>query len=131
MQAAAVNLPASFRRIRLELAREPQHPGGDAATGYVILAPLDADGRLDAAIANEHRSACRVARLRPGAEPEKGYLRRRPGGSWALHYDFADGTDDDDPGYRLGEHRFAAGEYVTINEDNGAHTYRVTSVQKL
>lgn len=124
-------LPNSFRRIRLELAREPGHPEGDAHTAYVLAAPLDLEGRLDVETARAFRDACRVVRLRPGADPEEGALRRRPGGSWAFHYESEGGDEDDDPGYRLGEHRFALGEYVTIFEDEGAHTYRVVSVQTL
>ena len=123
-------LPEPFRRIRLELAREPGHPEGDAHTAYVLTAPLDREGHLDGELARDFREACRVVRLRPGADPEDGALRRRPGGSWAFHYEF-DGGEDDDPAYRLGEHRFVLGEYVTIFEDEGAHTYRVVSVQTL
>jgi hypothetical protein len=122
------DLPASFRRIRLELAREPAHPDGDARIAYVLLAPLTADGRLDADVAREFREHCVVVRLRPDQDKEEGYLRRRPGGSWAFHYDLPDGDEDDDPGYRLGDHRFVADEYVTIQEDEGDHTYRVVSV---
>lgn len=124
-----MKLPEGFRRIRLELAREPGHPEGDSHRAYVITAPLDSDGKLDPELAREHQEHCHVVRMRPGEEPEEGVLRRRPGGSWALHYDFEDGAEDDDPGYRLGEHRFIPGEYVTIQEDEGPHTYRIVSVQ--
>lgn len=124
------NLPENFYRIRLQLAREAGHPEGDSRTAYVLVAPLDADGRINVDAAREHREACTVVRLRPDAEPVHGNLRRRPGGSWALHYDFPGGREDDDPGYRFNEHRFVVGEYVTIIEDEGEHTYRVAAVQK-
>lgn len=130
-ESAALNLPANFRRIRLELAREPGRPEGDARIGYTVLAPLDKDGRIDVETARDHREDCRVIRFHTGRDPDEGYLRRRPGGSWAFHYDFEDGAEDDDPAYRLGEHRFALGEYVTIQEDEGAHTYRVARVDTL
>jgi len=128
---AAERLPASFRRIRLELAREPHHPEGDARIGYVLLAPLDKDGKLEVETAREHREECRVVRFHEGREHEDGYLRRRPGGSWAFHYELDEGGEDDDPAFRLGDHRFVQGEYVTIDEDEGAHTYRVTRVERL
>jgi hypothetical protein len=94
-----------------------------------LVAPIDAKGRLDVEAALAHRDACRVVRFRRGEDSIEGLLRRRPGGSWAIHYDFASGAEDDDPGYKLGEHTFALGEYVTILEDEGAHTYRVVSVE--
>jgi hypothetical protein len=129
--AAAQTLPASFRRIRLELAREPRHPEGDARIGYTLIAPLDAEGRLDADAWRNFKQDCRVVRFHAVEDKEEGYLRRRPGGSWAFHYEFEDGGEDDDPAYRLGDHRFVYGEYVTIQEDEGVHTYRVAQVERL
>lgn len=130
MSLDEVDLPRSFHRIRLELAREPGRPSGDAETGYMLVAPIDARGHLDPDAAREHPAACKVIRFRRGAGAVAGRLRRRPGGSWAIHYEL-EGGEDDDPGYRLGEHVFAPGEYVTIVEDEGDHTYRVVSVQPL
>src|SRR5512147_572374 len=103
----AARLPSMFRRIRLELAREPGHPEGDSGVGYTVLAPLKADGQLDVENARRHRDDCKVIRFRSGEESQEGYLRRRPGGSWAFHYDLPDGEEDDDAGYKFGEHRFA------------------------
>lgn len=123
------HLPDAFRRIRLERAREPGLPEGDRETGYVIVAPLTREGRLDADLARTHRDDCTVARFRRGADIEHGQLRRRPGGSWAFHYELDAGDEDDDPGVRLGEHRFIPGEYVTVIEDDAAHTYRVVAVE--
>lgn len=124
-------LPGVFRRIRLELAREPSHPQGDHGVGYTVLAPLTNEGRLDVGAARLYREDCKVIRFRAGEESQAGYLRRRPGGFWAFHYELPDGLEDDDPGYKLGDHRFATGEYVTVMEDEGAHTYRVASVEPL
>jgi len=42
------SLPAQFRQVRIELAREPGHPEGDASVAYFIIAPLNADDRIDA-----------------------------------------------------------------------------------
>ncbi len=129
--SAKLDLPTNFRSIRLELAREPSHPEGSSRIGYTVIAPLDKEGRLDVETAREYKQECRVVRFHAGRELEEGYLRRRPGGSWAFHYDFDDGDEDDDPAYRLGEHRFVGGEYVTIQEDEGEHTYRVISAEPL
>lgn len=127
----STNLPNNFRRIRLELAREPGHPVGDAGIGYTLVAPLSADGMLDADCARDFRQQCKVIRFRHGEDSVEGYLRRRPGGSWAFHYDLEDGGDDDDPAFRFEHHRLNVGDYVTLTEDEGAHTYRVASVDRI
>lgn len=124
------DLPSNFRRIRLELAREPGHPEGDRFTGYSLVAPLTNDDHLDIETARTYRSLCKVVRFRHDAESEEGFLIRRPGGSWAFHYDL-DAGEDDDPGFKFDEHHFAIGEYVTLLEDEGPHTYRVVSVESV
>jgi hypothetical protein len=124
------SLPAQFRRIRIELAREPGHPVGDAGVAYVIVAPLATDDRIDAKLWREHREACRIARLRPGETDTHGHLIHRPGGGWAFHYD-ADAEVPDEVGFHFADERFVAGEYVSINEGKRMHTYRVTSVSHL
>jgi hypothetical protein len=121
------SLPAQFRQIRIELAREPGHPLGDSAVAYVIIAPLDADDRIDPELWRAHRGACRVARLRPDQEDDHGRLVHRQGGGWAFHYDKA----PDEIGFHFADECFVAGEYVSINEGGKLHTYRVVSVSHL
>ncbi|QTL01853.1 hypothetical protein J5J86_13655 [Aquabacter sp. L1I39] len=121
-------LPDDFREIRLELAREKDHPQGARDFGYSFVAPLDESGRIEPTLWTKHRDACRVVRFRPSEADEIGHLVRRPGGSWAFHYDVS-GTDDDEAGYRFGDERFTVGEYVSIREDEQMHTYRVVSVE--
>ncbi|MFG1420287.1 hypothetical protein [Roseixanthobacter liquoris] len=121
-------LPHSFREIRLELAREKDHPEGARNFGYSFVAPLDANGRVDADLWHKHREACRVVRFRPDEADDIGHLVRRPGGSWAFRYDVS-GDEDDESGYRFGDEAFAPGEYVSIREDEEMHTYRVVSVE--
>lgn len=123
-------LPRNFRRIRLELAREPGHPQGSALNGYEFIAPLDSEGLIDAEAWRAHRDACRVTRFRTGEDDEIGHLVHRPGGAWAFHYD-ADGADQDETGYRFQNERFEVGEYVSIVEDDKQHTFRVVSVEHI
>jgi hypothetical protein len=125
----ALALPRSFRLIRLELARESGHPGGSRQHGYTIVAPLDAADRIDPEAWKDHQSACRVVRFRPGEENDVGHLFRK-GGGWAFHYD-VQGDDPDETGFRFAEERFVLGEYVSIREKNGLHTFQVTSVEHL
>lgn len=124
------SLPAQFRRIFLELAREPDHPEGDTGVAYIIVAPLDADDRIDPSLWREHREACRIARLRPGQQDAHGYLIHRPGGGWALHYD-PDANTPDEVGFHFANERFVSGEYVSINEGGIMHTYRVAAISRL
>jgi hypothetical protein len=124
------SLPRQFRQIRLELAREPDHPEGEAAVGYVIVAPLDPNDRIDARLWREHREACRIARLRPNEDDALGHLVHRPGGGWAFHYD-ADADVPDEVGVHLADERFVLGEYVAIREAGKTHTYRVVVVSYL
>lgn len=123
-------LPSSFRQIRLELARESGHPEGESDIAYILVAPLDDDGHIDAAVWKNHREACRVARLRPRRSNELGHLVHRAGGSWAFHYDIS-GHTGEEVGHHFDSQRFVAGEYVSINEEGRIHTFRVVSVQRL
>ena len=120
------SLPAQFRQIRIELAREPGHPQGDTGFAYVIIAPLDTSDRIDPALWREYREACRIARLRPGQTDEHGHLVHR-GGGWAFHY----ANTPDEVGFHFADDRFVSGEYVSINERGKMHTYRVVSVSHL
>jgi hypothetical protein len=125
------SLPSEFRQIRLELAREPGHPGGSNATGYDLIAPLDQDDRLSPDVWRKHKEQCRVHRFREGEDDEVGRLSRRPGGAWYFDYDDSR-PDDDEAGHRLGAERFVIGEYVSIRDEHGhMHTYRVVSVRPL
>jgi hypothetical protein len=123
------SLPPQFRQIRLQLAREPGHPEGDAAFAYIIVAPLDSDGRIDAQLWRANREACRVVRLRPGQQDRRGHLIHGPGGGWAFHYD--GDVLPDDVGFHFADERFVPDEYVSINEAGKMHTYRVVAVSPL
>jgi hypothetical protein len=123
--------PMPLMRIRLELARDPDHPNGSSAHGYEFAAPLTADGHLDATAWKSLRDQCRVKRFWGDDPSEVGRLVHRPGGSWAFDYN-PHSKGDDEPGYRFGTHRFVPGEYVSITEHDGVlRTFRVTRVGEL
>jgi hypothetical protein len=127
-------LPRAFRKIRLELAREKGHPAGSSGYGYTLVAPLNAERRIDTELWKSHRDACRVVRFRPTGDDEVGHLVHRPGGSqggtWAFRYDIR-GNDSDEAGYHFQDERFEIGEYVSIREASAMHTYRVVSVEPI
>lgn len=109
---------ADLKRITLHLARTKEFPNGSYRHGYEFIAPLDANAHIDADAWHAARGQCQVKRFW-GAEPDDiGHLLRRPGGSWAFHYDVA-GDEDDEAGYRFGAHAFKEGEYVSIKDQDG------------
>lgn len=122
-------LPRAFHQIRLELAREPQHPEGDAKASYLITAPLDTEKRLDASLWKSHRDNCRVVRLRAN-DKDVGHLVHGPGGNWSFRYDIY-GNAADEIGLKLQDEKFVTGEYISVREGDFVHTYRVTSVEHL
>jgi hypothetical protein len=118
-----------LHRIVMRLARNPgtEFAGGDDHRGYALTAPLTDDGHLDATAYGKIKGQCIVRRFAPDEDPVDGRLMRR-GERWFFDYDDAD-TADDEPIHRLGEHRFAVGEYVTVTDDEGRPlTYKVVEV---
>lgn len=121
-------LPREFRKVRLELAREPGRPAGDARYGYDLLIPLDGDGRIDGAAWRANRDLTRIRRFRSDEADQIGKLGRRPGGAW--YFDYHEGDADDEAGFRFGDEAFVPGEYVSLRERDGEfHTFRVVSVE--
>jgi len=119
----------SLSRVVMRLARNPgtEFADGDDHRGYTLVAPLTPDGKLDEAAFRSKRAACTVRRFAPDEDPQEGHLARR-GERW--FFDYGDQPDTaDEPLFRLGEHRFAVGEYVSITDEDGRLlTYKVTEV---
>ncbi len=122
-----------LKKVRLELARDHEFPEGSHAHGYEFVAPLGEDGHLDPEQWKKHRAECRAVRFWGEEEHETGHLVRKPGGSWAFHYDVQGDVDDDEAGYRFGNHMFQSGEYVSIrdHDDDTLRTFRVVRVMEL
>jgi len=116
-------------RIVMRLARNPgtEFAGGDDHRGYTLTAPLTEDGRLDSAAYAKLKGHSNVRRFSPDEDPVDGRLMRH-GERWYFDYD-QDAAADDEPIYRLGDHRFALGEYVTVTDEDGRPlTYKVMEV---
>lgn len=119
----------SLSRIVMRLARNPgtEFAGGDDHRGYALTAPLTPQGLLDEAAYARARDNCVVRRFTPDEDPADGRLARR-GQRWFFDYDDSEDVDDE-PVHRLGEHRFAVGEYVTVTDEDGRPlTYKVVEV---
>lgn len=123
---------AQLKRIMILLARSHDYPNGSVHHGYELVAPLNADGKIDLEAYKAHRAQCTVRRFWADEAEQNGFLRHRTGGAggatWIFDYDASD-PDDDEAGYRLGDHVWVPGEYVSIKDEEGVmHTFRVASV---
>jgi hypothetical protein len=120
--------PVRLSRVVMRMARNPgtEFAEGDDHRGYSLVTPLTADGHLDESAYPKVRDACVVRRFAPDEDPADGRLARS-GQSW--FFDYGDDIGGDEPVYRLGAHRFAVGEYVSITDEDGRLlTYKVTEV---
>ena len=116
-----------LRKVRLELARTPEFPEGNPACGYELVVPLDGGGLLDPAEWRQHKAACTVRRFWAKAADGHGRLIHTRHRAWAFSY--APGEDDDEPLFRLQDHRMVPGEYVSVTEhDQVTRPFRVVSV---
>jgi hypothetical protein len=126
-------LPHVLKRVRLNLARSKDFPSGSARHGYEFVAPLDPNGRIDEPLWRQYRQHCGVRRFWEGEHDEVGRLVYKAAAqgqaSWVFDYDET-AEDDDEAGYRFGDHVFRVGEYVSIRDEDGEmHTFRVVSVE--
>jgi hypothetical protein len=120
----------TLSRIVMRLARNPgtEFADGDDHRGYTLTAPLTPEGMLDEdAVRRVGAARCAVRRFAPDEDAQEGRLARR-GKTWFFDYG-DDALGGEEPGYRLGQHRFAVGEYVSITDEDGLLlTYKVTDV---
>jgi hypothetical protein len=120
-----------LKQIRLELAREKEHPEGDARQGYEFIAPLDGKGRFCPKEWRRARKRCTVRQFRPDAVDLRGLLIHTDSGAWAFSYDPLS-DDDDEAVFRLDAHTLMPGEYVSVKEPGGnMHTFRVTKIHSV
>lgn len=106
-----------LKRIRLELGRTTDFPEGSPNHGYEFVVPLTEDGQIDLEAWEAEQQNCTVLRFWGTTDFERGELIRLPEGGWAFSY--APGDEDDEPMYRLVDHTFKEGEYVSITEHDG------------
>ncbi|HVY87966.1 MAG TPA: hypothetical protein VG942_03810 [Hyphomonadaceae bacterium] len=116
----------SLYQVVMRLARNPGHPDGDGGHGYIVVAPLDAADYLDPKEWRHCRADCTVVRFKPGHPHDADGWLAHNGTHWFFHYDEPE-EGEDEPVFRLGDHRLAIGDYVTIHEGGGESlTYRIT-----
>jgi len=118
----------ALSRIVMRMARNPgtEFADGDDHRGYTLVAPLTADGHLDEAAYAKVKERCTVRRFAPDEDPEEGRLARSRQ-RWS--FDYGQDGEEEEPVFRLGQHRFSVGEYVSITDEDGRLlTYKVTEV---
>jgi hypothetical protein len=117
----------ALKRVRLELARSPEHPDGSSNHGYEFVLPLTPDGQLDRADWERAPELCTVHRFWEGEEDETGQLVHAGKGKWAFSY--RGGEEDDEPIHRFADHLFKEGEYVSVREHDGrSYAFRIVLV---
>ena len=85
-------------RVVMRLGRNPDagYPDGDEQHGYVVVAPLDKDGKLDLELWRANKETCTVDRFSPDPdEKADGWLSHR-GSHWYFRYDEEDEGPDRD-----------------------------------
>lgn len=122
----------ALRKVVLHAARSKEFPDGSIRHGYEFVAPLTADGHIDLEAWKLHRNECFAHRFWADEPALSGLLVRRPGGrggsTWAFEWS-SGGAEEEEEGYRFGDHAFSVGEYVSVREADGHMlTFRVASV---
>jgi hypothetical protein len=107
-----------LNRIRLELARMEGFPNGSSAHGYEFVAPLDADGHIDADEWQSQRDRCWVHRFWGPDPEERGFLKRHGQHGWYFDYRKR-ASEDDEPFFKLDKHHLVKDSYVSITEHDG------------
>jgi len=127
---------APLRKVTLHAARSKEFPDGSIRHGYDFVAPLTGEGRIDLDAWKEHRGECFAHRFWAGEPTMQGLLVHRAGGrggsTWAFEWKSPKpAANDEEEGFRFGDHAFKVGEYVSVREAEGElRTFRVASVGK-
>ncbi|HTR15197.1 MAG TPA: hypothetical protein VMI72_18590 [Roseiarcus sp.] len=123
---------AALRKVVLYAARSKEFPQGSIRHGYDFIAPLTDDGQIDLEAWKQHRNECFAHRFWADEPTLSGLLVHRAGGrggsTWAFEWSSGD-AEQEEEGYRFGDHAFKVGEYVSVREEDGHMlTFRVASV---
>jgi hypothetical protein len=117
----------SLNRIRLELARTAEFPTGSCWHGYEFVAPLTADGHVDAKAWGKVKELCHVTRFWGDDSEERGQFVHS-GNVWCFVYPEQDEIGRENL-FKLDRHRFTPGGYVTVTERDGAQLpFRVVAM---
>ena len=115
-----------WKTIRLELAKTRGFPTGSVSRGYLIRAPIDETGRIDADALAANPDRATVRRFWSTDPDERGHVLRADG-HWALR---CNGSPD--RLLPLSSHLRRVGGQVTVTDADGAALpFRIASVRQL
>ena len=98
--------------------------GGNTASGYEVVVPVDRHDRLDTWAWHQARGACTVKRIASEGGERIGILTERHDGAWAFSYDAGDADDELLP--RFNAQPFVVGRTVSVvGSDEIAVPYRI------
>lgn len=117
--------------VLLAMAAGPGFPEGSPERRYEIALALDAAGRPDGAAWKADPEPWRARRIAPDAAPLEGDVQFDADTGWAIRFYGAAADSPDAPETRFdsGSEPVRPGEYVTVQEPDGAvFTYRIVGV---
>ena len=84
---------SGFYHLRLELAREPDHPHGDPASGWDLVCALDENGHLDLSACRADPQRCHIRKFERDVTIATGHLRHTVGDQWIFDLEPGDALD--------------------------------------
>jgi len=113
---------------RLELAINPDYPGGSKQCGYELKIPLTEEFYIDQSVYEDHSKLFQVTRFWENELDRKGKIVQR--GKHVWHLEFKNGEKE--PIFQFEKERLLPGEFVDIR-DHGEqmHVFKVVSLTSL
>lgn len=107
---------SALTKITLQLGRNEGYPDGDRHEGYIINAPINAEGKLDVEIWRKYSKDCKVIRYSANDDNDAEGQLVYKSGKWSISYS----ADFEEEGlFHLADHRLWVGDYVTVTEKDG------------
>jgi hypothetical protein len=117
----------TWMRVRFELARSKDFPGGSHRHSYEFVLPLDREGTVDRGAYRKTPELCTVHRFWEGSGDLVGTIQHTSHDRWMFSFHIGELEAESIP--HFAEHRFREGEYRTVRESDGTeHTFRIVSV---
>jgi hypothetical protein len=115
----------AWKKIRLELARTPDFPGGSVGRAFLLSLPLQDDGSVDWDEVSAQPSRATVQRFWASEPDRRGRLSRSDDG-WLLK----ENADGRAPTFRMPPQQLTAGQQIAvIGADGRSLPFQVVSIK--